>query len=1214
MMVSRGLFGWSPPHIQPLTPVSEVSEPPESPSPYITENNNNNEGNPQQVSLEDDEDEMDGEDDEMEPPPAAVPFSRLFVYADTFDWFLMVFGSVAAAAHGIALVVYLHFFGKVIHLMSFKGSTSSDQLLQLFQKHTLQIMYIASAVFVAGWIEVSCWILTGERQTAVIRSKYVHVLLNQDMSFFDTYGNNGDIVSQVLSDVLLIQSALSEKVGNYIHNMATFFGGLVIGVINCWQIALLTLATGPFIVAAGGISNIFLHRLAENIQDAYAEAAGIAEQAVSYIRTLYAFTNETLAKYSYATSLQATLRYGILISLVQGLGLGFTYGLAICSCALQLWVGRFLVSHKKAHGGEIVIALFSVILSGLGLNQAATNFYSFEQGRIAAYRLFEMISRSTSSVNHDGNTLASVQGNIEFRNVYFSYLSRPEIPILSGFYLTVPARKTVALVGRNGSGKSSIIPLMERFYDPTLGEVLLDGENIKNLKLEWLRSKIGLVTQEPALLSLSIRDNIAYGRPSATPDQIEEAAKTAHAHTFISSLEKGYETQVGRAGLELTEEQKIKLSVARAVFSNPSILLLDEVTGGLDFEAERAVQEALDVLMLGRSTIIIARRLSLIRNADYIAVMEEGQLVEMGTHDELLALDGLYAELLRCEEAAKLPKRKDASASHSFQEPTSPKMVKSPSLQRTHGYHAFKPTDGTINLEESSKVQSPPSEQMLENGTRSDSAEMAPSMKRQDSFEMRLPELPKIDVHAPPRQSTNTSDPESPISPLLTSDPMNERSHSKTFSRPLSQLNALPLKRKESKDTQNRKNYGSQGFSRGIQEMHRKASLVLEDAVRNIYTVVAFCAGNKVMELYRLQLVRIYKKSFLHGIAIGFAFGLSQFLLFACNAFLLWYTARSVKNGYLDLHTAVKVYMVFSFATFALVEPFGLAPYILKRRKSLASVFEIIDRVPKIDPDDNSGLKPPNVYGSIELKNVDFCYPTRPELMVLSNFNLKISGGQTVAVVGVSGSGKSTIISMIERFYDPVSGQVLLDGRDLKLFNVRWLRNHLGLVQQEPIIFSTTIRENIIYARHNATEAEMKEAARIANAHHFISSLPHGYDTHVGMRGVDLTSGQKQRIAIARVVLKNAPILLLDEASSAIESESSRVVQEALDTLIMGNKTTILIAHRAAMMKHVDNIVVLNGGRIVEQGSHDVLVAKNGLYVQLMQPHFGKGLRQRRFV
>ncbi|XP_076888466.1 ABC transporter B family member 6-like [Bidens hawaiensis] len=1398
MMVSRGgLFGWSPPRQQPLTPVSEVSEPPESPSPYMDAT-----ADAVAPDVEDDVEEME----EIESPPEAVPFSRLFACADRLDWALMVVGSVAAAVHGTALVVYLHYFAKIIQLLSHQNE-DPDVLFDRFKELALTLVYIAGGVFAAGWIEVSCWILTGERQTAVIRSSYVQVLLNQDMSFFDTYGNNGDIVSQVLSDVLLIQSALSEKVGNYIHNMATFFSGLAIGFINCWQIALITLATGPFIVAAGGISNIFLHRLAENIQDAYAEAASIAEQAISYIRTLYAFTNETLAKYSYAASLQATLRYGILISLVQGLGLGFTYGLAICSCALQLYVGRVLVTHGHAKGGEIVTALFAVILSGLGLNQAATNFYSFEQGRIAAYRLFEMISRSSATVNHDGNILDSVQGNIEFRNVYFSYLSRPEIPILSGFYLTVPAKKTVALVGRNGSGKSSIIPLMERFYDPTLGEVLLDGENIKSLKLEWLRSQIGLVTQEPALLSLSIRDNIAYGR-DATLLQIEDAAKIAHAHTFISSLEKGYDTQVGRAGLSLTEEQKIRLSVARAVLSNLSILLLDEVNGGLDFEAEKSVQEALDLLMLGCSTIIIARRLSLIRNADFIAVMEEGQLMEIGAHDELIASDGLYAELLRCEEAAKLPRRmpartyetgtfqieKDSSASHSYQESSSPKFAKSPSLQRATNLHAsaWSP-DSAYNSHESPRNPSPPPER-TENGSHLDAPNNQPSIKRQDSFEMRLPELPKIDVVAIQRQTSHESDPESPISPLLTSDPNNERSHSQTFSRPNSHFGDEPVKvkpvkekRKEppmwrlvelsfaewlyavlgstgaaifgsfnpllayvialivteyykkdsnhhmrnevekwcliiacmgivtvianflqhfyfgimgekmtervrrmmfsamlrnevgwfdeeenSADTlsmrlandatfvraafSNRLSIFIQdstavlvalligmllqwrvalvalatlpvltisaiaqklwlaGFSKGIQEMHRKASLVLEDSVRNIYTIVSFCAGNKVTELYRLQLHKIFTKSFLHGMAIGFAFGSSQFLLFACNALLLWYTALAIKKRHVELHTAITEYMVFSFVTFALVEPFGLAPYILKRRKSLISVFEIINRVPKIDPDDITALKPPNVYGSIELKHVDFSYPTRPEILVLSNFSLKVNGGQTVAVVGVSGSGKSTIISLIERFYDPVAGQVNLDGKDLKLFNLRWLRNHLGVVQQEPIIFSTTIRENIIYARHNASEAEVKEAARIANAHHFISNLPHGYETHVGMRGVDLTPGQKQRIAIARVVLKNAPILLLDEASSSIESESSRVVQEALDTLIMGNKTTILIAHRAAMMRHVDNIVVLNGGRIVEEGSHDSLMSKNGLYVRLMQPHFGKGLRQHRLL
>ncbi|KAG6499435.1 hypothetical protein ZIOFF_039223 [Zingiber officinale] len=285
-------------------------------------------------------------------------------------------------------------------------------------------------------------------------------------------------------------------------------------------------------------------------------------------RTLYAFTNDTLAMYSYATSLQATLRYGIPISLVQGLGLDFTYGLAICSCALQLWVGRFLISNGKANGGEIITALFvSDIFSGL--NQAAINFYSFEQGRIAAYKLFEMISCSNSSLNQDGSTLATMQGNIEFRNVYFSYLSRPEILILSDFYQNVPARKIVAL--------------LVKFY--WMGR--------------YKTSEVGMV-EKPNWTSY----------PGT--NFIEEVAKTIHAHDFITSLEMGYETQVGRTGLTLTEEQKIKISIARVVLSNPSILLLDEVTSGLDFEAEKVVQEALDVLMLGRSTIIIARPLSLI--------------------------------------------------------------------------------------------------------------------------------------------------------------------------------------------------------------------------------------------------------------------------------------------------------------------------------------------------------------------------------------------------------------------------------------------------------------------------------------------------------------------------------------------------------------------------------------------------------------------------
>lgn len=385
--------------------------------------------------------------------------------------------------------------------------------------------------------------------------------------------------------------------------------------------------------------------------------------------------------------------------------------------------------------------------------------------------------------------------------------------------------------------------------------------------------------------------------------------------------------------------------------------------------------------------------------------------------------------------------------------------------------------------------------------------------------------------------------------------------------------------------------------------------MILEDVARNISIVMSYCAGNETLRLYGLYLKGVYEQTFIHGIIVGFVFGFSRFLLFACNAVLLWYTSISIRNGYIDLPTAVREFIVFSFATFALVQPFRLAPIVHKSRKDLVDGFRIIDHVPEINFDESNALKPVSAYGTIEFKNVNFCYPTCPEIMVLRDFTVKVDGGHTVGVIGVSGSGKSTILSLILRFYDPVSGQILLDGKDLKQYNLRWLRSQLGFVQQEPVLFSTTIRENILYARHNASETEIKEAARIANAHHFISSLPKGYDTQVGPSGVELTPGQKLRIAIARVVLKNAPILLLDEADSMIEDESRRVVQEALDTLLIGSKTTILVARRPSTMRRVDKILVVNGGQIVEQGTHDSLVAiQDGLYSKLTQPRFVKGV------
>ncbi|MFS7943030.1 putative ABC-type xenobiotic transporter [Helianthus anomalus] len=1251
-------LGWTPAHgVGLLTPVSENSEAPDTPL-----------SNTSSRSVIDENDDF--EEKEVV-SPSAVPFMALFNCADGFDWILMVVGSLGSVVHGASLAVYIHLFGKVIHLLSFHSN--ADELFDRFSRYALYIVYIGLVVFAASWIKIWCWILAAERQTAVLRTKYVQVILNQNMSFFDTYGNNGDIVNQVLTDAQVIQCVLGEKVGDYLHNVAACLGGIVIAFINCWQIAFVALATSPVILAAGWISNIFLRKFEGSLQDANVHAASVAEEALSNIRTLYAFTNEALAKHSYASSLHNTLKCGIIISLVQGLSIGFIDGLGMCSCAFQLWVGRILVTSGKSSGAEILTTIFAIILIGIALNQASTILYSFEQGRIAAYRLYGVIRNSGSATCSDGNTLAFVQGKIEFRDVYFRYPTCPAIPVLSGFHLNIPARVTVALVGRSGSGKRSLIRLLERQYDPNLGEVLLDGVNIKSLKLEWLRRQIGLVTQETALACSSIADNIAYGRPNVTLDQIEEAAKIAHVHAFISSLESGYNTPVGKSGLTLTDEHKTRISIARAVLSNPTILLLDEVTSRLDLEAENGVQETLRMITRGRSTITIARRLNLVKEADLIAVMDGGQCVEMGTHDELIRSHGPYSELLRCEEVIKLPERltsKNNNDNDSVDD--SIEIMRhnadrkcSPSLRRlvklslpewlsavlgSVGASAF----GSLRPILAYVVGLIVTAYYRHSASRFDIDRwcliialmaiiaLVATVLHHFYFgimgEKMTERIRRMMFSAMLQSEVGWFDNDENNTDILLSRLANDATYARAvFSNRLCMiiqdfcaaftaiiigfsmewrfaLVALVIIPFLIVTTVAQRRLFS-GFSRRIAELHKKASVVLEDLVSNISTVMAYCAGNEASRLYTIYLKKVYKQTFLHGISIGLVFGFSRFLFFACNAVLLRYTAAFVRNDHIDLPTALRGYIVFTFATFALVEPFGImTPNIHKRQKDLVSVFDIIDHVPEVNHDECTALKPVSAYGTIEFKNVDFCYPKSPEIMVLRDFNVKVAGGHTVGVVGVSGSGKSTILSLILRFYDPVSGQILLDGKDLKHFNLRWLRSQLGFVQQEPVIFSTTIRENIAYARRNASETEIKEAARIANAHHFISSLPKGYDTKAGPDGVELTPGQKLRIAIARVVLKNAPILLLDEADNRIEHESRRMVQEALDTLLIGSKTTIIVARRESMMRRVDKILVVNGGQIVEQGTHDSLAAmKDGVYAKLTPPRsrFVKGLRPR---
>lgn len=340
------------------------------------------------------------------------------------------------------------------------------------------------------------------------------------------------------------------------------------------------------------------------------------------------------------------------------------------------------------------------------------------------------------------------------------------------------------------------------------------------------------------------------------------------------------------------------------------------------------------------------------------------------------------------------------------------------------------------------------------------------------------------------------------------------------------------------------------------------------------------------------------------GMISGTGFGLSFFLLFSVYAACFYAGARFVQDGKATFTDVFRVFFALTMAAMGITQSSSLTPDSSKAKSASASVFAILDSKSKIDPSDESGMTLENVKGEIELRHISFKYPSRPDVQIFRDLSLAIHSGKTVALVGESGSGKSTVISLLQRFYDPDSGHITLDGVEIQKLKLKWYRQQMGLVSQEPVLFNDTIRANIAYGKEgNATEAEILAASELANANRFISSLQQGYDTLVGERGVQLSGGQKQRVAIARAIVKDPKILLLDEATSALDAESERVVQEALDR-VMVNRTTIIVAHRLSTIKNADVIAVVKNGVVVEKGKHDTLInIKDGFYASLIALH-----------
>jgi ATP-binding cassette subfamily B (MDR/TAP) protein 1 len=1166
----------------------------------------------------------------------------------------------------------------------------------------LKFVYLGLGTLVAALLQVSGWMISGERQAGRIRSLYLQTILRQDIAFFDVETNTGEVVGRMSGDTVLIQDAMGEKVGKAIQLVSTFIGGFVIAFTEGWLLTLVMVSSIPLLVMSGAALAIVISKMASRGQTSYAKAAVVVEQTVGSIRTVASFTGEKQAISNYNKHLVSAYRAGVFEGASTGLGLGTLNIVIFCTYALAVWYGGKMILEKGYTGGQVLIIIFAVLTGSMSLGQASPCLSAFAAGQAAAYKMFEAIKRKPEIDASDttGKVLDDIRGDIELNNVNFSYPARPEEQIFRGFSLSISSGSTVALVGQSGSGKSTVVSLIERFYDPQSGEVRIDGINLKEFQLKWIRSKIGLVSQEPVLFTSSIKENIAYGKENATVEEIRKATELANASKFIDKLPQGLDTMVGEHGTQLSGGQKQRIAVARAILKDPRILLLDEATSALDAESERIVQEALDRIMVNRTTVVVAHRLSTVRNADMIAVIHQGKIVEKGSHSELLRdPEGAYSQLIRLQEDTKQTEDSTDEQKLSMESMKRSSLRKS-SLSRSlskrsssfsmFGFPAGIDTNNEAIPEKDIKVSTPIKEKKV-------------SFFRVAA--LNKPEIPMLILGSiaavlngvilpifgilissvikaffkPPEQLKSDTRfwaiifmllgvasmvvfPAQTIFFSIAGCKLVQRIRSMCFEKVVrmevgwfdeTENSSGAIGARLSADAatvrglvgdalaQTVQNLASVtaglviafvaswqlafivlamlpliglngyiymkfmvGFSADAKRMYEEASQVANDAVGSIRTVASFCAEEKVMKMYKKKCEGPMRTGIRQGIVSGIGFGVSFFVLFSSYAASFYAGARLVDDGKTTFDSVFRVFFALTMAAVAISQSSSLSPDSSKASNAAASIFAVIDRESKIDPSDESGRVLDNVKGDIELRHISFKYPSRPDVQIFQDLCLSIRAGKTIALVGESGSGKSTVIALLQRFYDPDSGQITLDGVEIKTLQLKWLRQQTGLVSQEPVLFNETIRANIAYGKGgDATETEIVSAAELSNAHGFISGLQQGYDTMVGERGVQLSGGQKQRVAIARAIVKDPKVLLLDEATSALDAESERVVQDALDR-VMVNRTTVVVAHRLSTIKNADVIAVVKNGVIVEKGKHETLInIKDGVYASLVQLH-----------
>ncbi|HVG63158.1 MAG TPA: ABC transporter transmembrane domain-containing protein [Hyalangium sp.] len=485
----------------------------------------------------------------------------------------------------------------------------------------------------------------GERIVARLRQQLFASLMSQEVAFFDER-KTGELTNRLASDATVLQNTVSSNISMVLRNAVQALGGIAMLFFTSPVLTLLMLAVVPPVAVGAVAYGRRVRKLSREVQDALAASNEVAEESLSGVRTVRSFAAEKSEVGRYGTAVERAFELARSRARQSSTFMAAASFGAFSAAVAVLWYGgRLVLNGSLSVGGLMAFLVYSMFVA-FALGALTELWADFMRASGASERVFELLDRTPAIPPSGGERLANTQGRVHLQEVRFTYPTRPDLPVLQGIELTIEPGEVVAIVGPSGAGKSTIASMLGRMYDPQSGRILLDGKDLKELDPEWLRQQIGVVAQEPLLFSSSIADNIRYGKAGASQEEVEAAARAANAHDFINRFPEGYKTLVGERGVQLSGGQKQRVAIARAVLKDPRLLILDEATSALDAESEHLVKDALDRLMKGRTTLIIAHRLSTVMDADRVLVLEGGKIVQSGSHSALMGQEGLYRRLV----------------------------------------------------------------------------------------------------------------------------------------------------------------------------------------------------------------------------------------------------------------------------------------------------------------------------------------------------------------------------------------------------------------------------------------------------------------------------------------------------------------------------------------------------------------------------------------